>query len=166
MNLNLLNPTNHGYINVFINNMFECNMKPLITKPTKGNLDNPITRFSVLDQIWVSNDLTNTQSFIIPNEITDHFPICVLISSFSLNQTTITVKMRKFAAMGKETFKLLLSNIHVSLNFEDMNTLYENYHNLITEIYNLAFPIVTTSLKYKNQVPWMSHKLRECIKKK
>ena len=46
INLNLLNPNNHCFIDMFINNMFECNMRPLITKPTKVNLNNPITQFS------------------------------------------------------------------------------------------------------------------------
>ena len=43
---------------MFINNMFECNLRPLITKPTKVNLENPITRFSILDQIWVTEGLS------------------------------------------------------------------------------------------------------------
>ena len=63
MNMNLLNPGNHNYINMYINSLFEHNMKPLITRPTKVNLDNPITRFSVLDQIWVSKEITSTLSF-------------------------------------------------------------------------------------------------------
>ena len=54
MNLNLLDPKNLNYIDIYINNLFELNMMPVITRPTKVNLDCLTTRFSVLDQIWVS----------------------------------------------------------------------------------------------------------------
>ena len=48
LNLNLLNPNNFIYtdIYIYINNLFELGLKPLVTIPTKVNLDNPITRFS------------------------------------------------------------------------------------------------------------------------
>ena len=75
MNLNLLNPNNQVFIDMYVNNLFECDMIPLITKPTKVNLNNPITRYSVLDQIWVPKALANAQSFVFPVNITDHFPI-------------------------------------------------------------------------------------------
>ena len=37
-NLNLYNPKNFSYIDVFINNMFELHMLPVITKPTRVNM--------------------------------------------------------------------------------------------------------------------------------
>ena len=79
-NINLLNSGNHFYVDYFINNLFECNMKPLITRPTRVNLENLITRFSISDQIWVSDGLTGIQPFIIPINLTDHFPVGVSIA--------------------------------------------------------------------------------------
>ena len=72
LNLNLLNTNNYFYIDMFINNLFEFNMIPLITRPTKVNLENPITQFSIIDQIWISGDLKSMKSFVVPIEITDH----------------------------------------------------------------------------------------------
>ena len=166
MNMNLLNPSNQYYINMYINNLFESNMRPLITKPTKVNLDNPITRFSVLDQVWVSKELTSTQSFIIPIGISDHFPICILIYNFAMNSPPTMVKKRKISERGKETFQILLSNIQVLTNGEDMNNIYQNYHKQVFQIYNSAFPLMTKTVKVKRAAPWMTYRLKECIKKK
>ena len=165
MNMNLLNPGNHYYIDRYINNLVECNMKPLITKPTKVNLDNPITRFSVLDQVWVSKEITNARSFIIPISITDHFPVCTAIYDFAKDLPPTQVKTRFFSERGRETLKILLSNLQVIAD-EDMNKNYEYYHKKIFEIYDLVFPLQTKTLKEKQAAPWMTHKLKECIKKK
>ena len=74
-NLNLLNPNNFGYIDCFINNMFEIGLTPHINIPTKVNLENAITRFSILDQIWSSHSLSVKRAFVTPVDITDHFPV-------------------------------------------------------------------------------------------
>ena len=166
MNMNLLNPGNQNYIHKYINNLFECNMKPLITKPTKVNLDNPITRFSVLDQVWVSKELTSAESYIIPIAITDHYPICAVIHGFTMSSPPTTVKKRFFSERGKETLKILLSNLEVYIYGEDMNKIFENYHKQVLSIYELAFPIQTKILKTKQAAPWMTNKLKKCIKKK
>ena len=75
MNLNLLNPKNLNYIDIYINNLFELNMMPAITRRTKVNLDCLTTRFSVLDQIWVPEGIRHFRSFVLPMDLTDHFPV-------------------------------------------------------------------------------------------
>ena len=113
-NLNLLNPNNYGYIDICTRNMFESGMTPLITLPTKVNLENPITRFSILDQIWVTSGLDGQHNFVIPLDITDHFPVGVLFSlNVQLNQ--LSVKKRPLLPTGRETFATLLSNIQVGV---------------------------------------------------
>ena len=168
LNLNLLNQNNHFYINMFINNMFECNLRPLITKPTKVNLENPITRFSILDQIWVTEGISTTaDSYILPLGITDHFPVCATVSSLFRNRShNTTVNKRPMTTGGKETFCILLSNIYIAENAEDMNSIYSSYHKEVFKAYEIAFPLVTGSLKVKQSAPWMSYKLKQCIKKK
>ena len=113
VNLNLLNPNNNGFIDMYINNLFELNMRPLITKPTKVNLTNQITRFSILDQIWVTEDISQIQSFILPVEITDHFPVCVIISSLFSKNSISVMKKRQITARGKESFSIFLSNVYI-----------------------------------------------------
>ena len=166
INLNLLNPNNLFYINMFINNLFENSLRPLITKPTKVNLNNPITRFSVIDQIWVTPGLSTADSYILPLDITDHFPVCVVVSSVFSNQSPATVKKRPMTNRGKDTFSVLLSNIYISENAGDMNFIYSTYHKEVFKVYEIAFPLATGSLKVRQTVPWMSYRLKQCIKKK
>ena len=151
---------------MYINNLFECNMRPCITKPTKVNLDNPITRFAVLDQIWISKDISSTHSFVFPVNITDHFPVCMVISNPLRNQTSNTVKVRLFSARGKEMLRVLLSNIQVQVDGEDMSHIYEKYHKQVFEAYKLSFPLVSKTIKTKQAAPWMSYRVKQCIKKK
>ena len=165
-NINLLNLGNHFYVDYSINNLFECNMKPLITRPTKVNLENPITRFSILDQIWVSDGLTGIQPFIIPINITDHFPAGVSIAGSFESHESVLVKRRKFPAKDKEMLKVLLSNIQVIINEDGMNSIYMIYYKQVFEAYNIAFPLVSGTIKSKPAAPWTSPKLMECIKKK
>ena len=72
------------------------------------------------------------------------------------------VKRRKFPARGKEMFKVLLSNLHE----DGMNSIYMIYYKQVFEEYNIAFPLVSGTIKSKPTAPWMSPKLLECIRKK
>ena len=147
--------------------MFELGMNPLVTIPTKVNIDNPITRYSILDQIWVSSNLDNKQTFVIPTDITDHFVVgtCILSPCFQLTCTP-PVKKRPLLARGKETFKILLSNISVNVSDGDLNCAYNNYISKVFESYNMAFPIKNGETKTGHSVPWITAELKECIKKK
>ena len=69
MNLNLLNPLNLGYIKSFINGMVELDLLPAINIPTKINVENPRTKYSILDQFWVSSSLL--LFFIITSQTTN-----------------------------------------------------------------------------------------------
>ena len=80
-------------MHMYVSNLLECNMRPLITKPTKVNLNNQTTRFSILDQIWVTEDFQNVQSYILPLGITDHFPVCMVVSS--LAESSVPIKLKK-----------------------------------------------------------------------
>ena len=73
-------------------------MKPLITRITKINLENPITRFLILDQIWVSDGLTGIQPFIIPINITDYFPVSVSIAGAFRRHEPVLVKRQKISS--------------------------------------------------------------------
>ena len=47
-----------------------------------------------------------------------------------------------------------------------MNDIYDSYHTKVFEIYNLVFPLVSKTIKTKQATPWMSFKLKQCVKKK
>ena len=165
INLNLLNPNNSLYIDMYINNLFECNMRPLITRPTKVNMENPITRFSIIDQIWITEGLSSAVSFILPLSITDHFPVCAVVNSRFDSPTLLSVKSRILSIRGKETFGILLSNLLI-ITSDDMNQVYDQYHAQVFKLYNTAFPLVSKRVKERDPAPWMTCKLKQCIRKK
>ena len=167
ININLLNPNNHVYVDMYIRNLFELGMKPLVTLPTKINVDNLITPYSVIDHVWVSNGLQSDHTFIIPTDITDHFPVISLISLTPLQAPrVITSKKRRLTIRGKETFRMLLSNIHVNTTHIDVNTVYDDYFGKVFGGYNVAFPTENCTLRDKHSFAWVTPRLKECIRKK
>ena len=167
LNINLLNPNNSAYGDLFIKNLFEHGMKPLVTIPTKVNVDNVLTPFSIIDHIWVSEWLESAHTLVIPVDITDHFPVVSVISTIFNHAPQITASNRRcLNSRGRETFKILLSSIHVNVIENDMNATYNNYFNKVFEGYNIALPIDRYTDRQKHSPPWLTAQLRECIKKK
>ena len=170
-NLNLLNPNNYMYINTFIKNLFEVGMVPLVTIPTKVNIDNSVTKFSILDQIWASSNVQEQQAFVVPLDITDHYPVGVFLEfPFSYHHSCFNLGYsrhnRPLSANGKITFTTLIANVKPDVITGDLNGSFENYFTKIFKAYDVAFPVVVSSLKPKHSVPWLSYKLKLCIKKK
>ena len=167
LNINLFNPGNLVYVSTFINSMFEFGLMPAITLPTKVNVANPTTRFALLDQIWISNCLVNRQSFVLPLDITDHYPVGVFLSfPFNISFIDLRCQNRVLCNRGKRTFSLLLSNINVQRIQGNFRLTYDNYWTRVFECYNIAFPIKTSSVKAKHPAPWMTLRLKQCITKK
>ena len=152
---------------MYVRNLFESGMKPIVTHPTKVNMENVITRFSIIDHIWISEGLNSECSLIIPIDITDHFPVVTVISSAMMREPgVIPRKRRKLVTGRRETFRIFLSNIHINLANSNINESYDDYFLKVFEGYNKAFPIDWYTPKDKQFVPWMTPRLRECIKKK
>ena len=167
MNINLLNTNNLVYVNNFVSSMFEFGLIPVITAPTKINTGNHITRFTILDHIWVSDWLINQESFIFPLDITDHFPACAILRfPFNIFFKEQKCKFRSLGQRGKLTFSLLLSNIKVIKVVGNFNLTYDNYWSKVLECYNAAFPVKEYSIKAKGPAPWMTPRLKQCISKK
>ena len=167
LNINLLNPNNSAYVDMYVRNLFESGMKPIVTLPTKVNMENVITRFSIIDHIWISEGLNSECSLVIPIDITDHFPVVTVISSAMMREPgVIPRKRRKLVTGRRETFRIFLSNIHINLANSNINESYDDYFLKVFEGYNKAFPIDWYTPKDKQFVPWMTPRLRECIKKK
>ena len=166
VNINLLNPRNYVYVDTYVKNLFELGLKPLVTVPTKVNFENIITRFSILDHIWVTDGLRCDQTLVIPVNITDHFPVISLISMGVQEVSQMSLQRRRLTGRGKETFRIFLSNTHVSIIGNDISTIYDNYFTKVLDGYNKAFPIDNYIKKTKHSPPWISPRLKECIKKK
>ena len=70
-NIDLLKYAEHTPTTEFINLLFSCNLFPLISKPIR--ITNTST--TLIDNIYVTNNLTATHANILYAEILDHFPI-------------------------------------------------------------------------------------------
>ena len=75
--------------------------------------------------------------------------------------------VRSLKESGKTTFKLLLS--HFNFNFENLannfDIGFQNYFRQLFEIYERSFPLIKKTDKTKRPAPWMTLKLKECIRK-
>ena len=130
INLNLLNPDNLFYIDMFINDLFECRLRPLITRPTRVNPNRPTTGFSILDHIWVSDDFAGANSYVLWVGISDHFCVCSVLSALTPNSNSIGVRMRPITIIGRETFLISLSNISIE-STDYINQSLGSYHSEI-----------------------------------
>ena len=168
LNLNLLNPYNLAYIHLFINGMFELNLIPAINIPTKVNVENLVTRYSIIDQFWVSSTIDIANACVIPTDLTDHFlaGLTVNLGFHSLrDKPTHTYSKRPLSDAGKNAFRIFLSNIDVSFH-GNHNLNMTSYMNDLMGSYNTAFPLKKIQKKPPNCVPWISERLKLCIRKK
>ena len=154
------------YVDTYIKNLFELGLKPLVTLPTKVNMENIITQFSIIDHIWVSEGLRSDLSCIIPVNISDHFPVISLITTDFQEISPVSLKRRRFIARGKEAFRIFLSNVSINNGGNSMNFIYDEYFRKVFDGYNRAFPIQNYVRKTKQASPWMTARLKECIRKK
>ena len=166
LNINLLNPRNCGYIGNYVKNLLELGLTPLVTVPTKVNVENIITRYSIIDHIWVSNELSSEETLVIPVDITDHFPVISAISTGFQLLSDVSTKRRCLTARRKETFRVFLSNVHVNIVGSDINTIFDGYFTRVIQGYDKAFPIENYIKKSKHSSEWITPRLKECIKKK
>ena len=75
-------------------------------------------------------------------------------------------KIRPLSAGGRELFSTLLPNIQVITTNDNPSDTYEAYFKKALESYNVAFSIMNRSDKQKQPSPWITYRLKQCIKKK
>ena len=167
INLNLLNPYNLGYVNYFINGMFELGLVPAINIPTKVNANNRVTMYSIIDQFWVTRDLDISNACVIPIDLTDHFPVGLTVNLHSSVEKLVTSCIqRPLTVNGKIAFRVYLSNINIENMFGNQNQIMSNYINVLQASYNSAFPLKTCQRKDPQYTPWICYRLKLCIQRK
>ena len=168
-NMNLFNPQKIFSIDLFMTNLLSLGFLPLITLPTKINLGNSITKFSLIDQIW-SNYLDGSEqkSFIVEFPLTDHFPVCHVFNQSVINSLR-SVKFRLINENRKLTFISKINNLDLTdiYQIHDPGIAFSCFYNRIFDVFNSCFPIKTKVIR--NEIinaPWCTHKLKLCLKKK
>ena len=80
-NLNLLDHDNNKKVQDFFNLKYESDMIPIINKPTRVTKKNCTS----IDHIIINSFVENTFKIaILKSDVSDHFPVCIFISSTNL----------------------------------------------------------------------------------
>ena len=167
-NLNLYNPLNLSSVDSFINVMYSYSLFPVVTLPAKFNPDNPVTKFSLIDQIWTNFTIGDKHKCgIINYPISDHLPIFYI---FSCHMTLVkkTVRYRLVNDVNKIDFINQINEANFEIDESQCpDNEFTEFYNKLYDIYNNSFPIKRKKIKNNtiNQ-PWVTFKLKKCIRKK
>lgn len=178
LNINLLKYDQHHNTEDFFNCLLSNNLLPTITRPTR------ITEFTstLLDNIFINCFENLKHSYVIYDDISDHFPVLINID-FNLELTTaFTPDNRR--AYKKENFsnffnKLKSVNWHCYSNItnsslnnsSDPDSAFNDFHSLFYQLFDSSFPLEAATSKpnkisSKRSQPWMTYSLIKSCRKK
>ena len=165
-NLDCLKYSENSSVESFYNTLLSHGQVPLINKAT---------RVTETTQTGIDNIFTNCffeenlNSGIIKTDISDHFPIFVVMSIENSKPTKKVVTQRKITNQSIENFKLALSNVNwaTTVNVECPNNAYDTFINNFSKLYNSNFPLEKKIIRVKDLMhPWMTKGLRKSSKRK
>ncbi|XP_065675902.1 uncharacterized protein LOC136092111 [Hydra vulgaris] len=135
---------------------------------TDSNLPNEIGMKSAIASAVLR---TKIQSGIIKTDLTDHFPVFLIIISATLENKikTKTVYIRKINNESIATFRDLLHEVNWELltDCNDVNDGYNFFIRMFTRQYEKAFPKIKKIVNSKNLLsPWMTRGLIKSSKRK
>lgn len=169
-NANLFNPSGLHLINNFISTFLSHNYFLLINLPTRYSPENPITKYSLLDQIWCNfNPPSSFHSIVFNTDIADHLPI---MCYFKFEQTNLTEVITTRKLNCEENITNFITNVQNTDFISDTtsynaNVLASDFFDKIYNAYFNSFPLV--SIRRRRQIrrrEWMNDDLRRLIKKK
>ena len=167
-NINLFNPLNNVYVNEFIDIMVSNSYRPLITCPTKFNINNIITKYALIDHIWINFDFFTVRSIVFYELISDHFPICSIFQK-TIPHNIKKIQFRDFSGGNVDNFKVKLQDFEFDFdeNENDINWQFSRLYDKVFGLYNESFPIKTKTIKVDKLKPaWLCSDLQYCIDKK
>ena len=165
-NLNTLLHSTSINVRDFINKFEEHNLTSLINRPTRISHNQP----SIIDNIF-SNNFDNSEQFILPVSISDHF---IILKSepktTQLNEeSTSTYTKRCFYEQNTLSFQTVLLNTNWETVFieEDPIKKWDIFLEKLDSAFLDAFPIKTFKIKnkIKSANPWICNELKKQIKK-
>lgn len=165
-NIDFLNPSKSTAIVEFIDAMYSAGLYPCITKPSR------ITTHSatVIDNIF-TNNISNLESGLLINDITDHLPIFVLheCKHYNLDTSKINIqrRLRTDYTLNKLKNDLLAQDWKHVYEEGDVDLAYSLFLNTFLTLYYKNCPIqqseITSKRPYK---PWVTRGLMNACKKK
>ena len=156
-NMDFLKHSVHKRTQDFIELNLDNNMLPTITRPTRIT-NNSAT---LIDNIMVSQNLmTNTDSSIIVDDISDHLPSLVkLTDQLQKMNTTKVITSRNLNENNLTKIKDSLTTIDWSAVItENVDKSFDLFHNELLKTLDRHAPIVTRKLNNKNyrREPWIT----------
>ena len=126
------------------------------------------SELSCIDHIWSNITNLKTHGYVIKPNLSDHYPVCIMIDTF-INPQTISIKFRNFSSNNVEKLKF-----HVAQEFSVFNptsTDVDTYSNelamFLMRLSNKFFPIMTKQFSNKRlNSPWINDTILRCIRKK
>ena len=168
-NINLFDYGQHLHTTNFVDNIFSFGMVPLIKRATRVSE----YKHSLIDNIF-TNDLealyhTNSNSYIITSDLSDHYPIIFIADSQHGPQVQKTIVYRqKITDEGISQISINLRNIENEiLCLHDTQEAYSLFSDHLTNSINIHMPRKKMVVKYNdNFSPWLTQGLRKAIKTK
>ena len=166
-NINLLN-TSGSMTTEYLTTLLSQGFLPYITRPTR------ITEYTaiLIDHFFVKIPTKSLEmpinSGILFNDITDHLPIFLIMRSRNKSVSRKQEFGRIYNNNNIQKFVDLLAPIKWEeiLNFDDVDTQYERFYNILGTSFNQAFPLVKISRARIKDKPWITAGLRKSIRKK
>ncbi len=166
-NIDLLRAGDHSGTADFINMNFSYGLAPTVTKPTR------VTHSSatLIDNFYVTSDsLVNSVSKIIQCDLSDHFPILLLMSGENcMKRQPLRFKARKVDDLAITKMKTKLRNYDWN-NFESLSVdqCFETIQTVIKNTLEQYAPEKEITISYKHVIkePWMTKGLFKSSRKK
>ena len=164
-NINLLNSDSHIATANFVDLMFENNLYPSITKPTR------VTEKSatLIDNIFINN-ITNSNQIkgILYCDITDHFPVYIINFSQNVTHDPGYIRIRDYSERNKTKFQQCLQSTDWAqvLNSNDATDAFNVFHKTFVDLYMSCFPMKTFKSGYRNKLVWLTSGMKKSIKHK
>ena len=166
-NVNLLNYDHHDETKCFVETFLSKGLIPLISKPTR------ITRSSstIIDNIFTSELNETAHSGLLITDVSDHLPIFHICCAGTKNNSSPNfTHKRKTGPQNIRSFIQELSDTDWSdvLNSNDVNTAYNCFSHVVSQMYNQNCPLVKTTKSDQRlaKSPWMRKSLVTACKKK
>ena len=178
-NVDLLRVNEITKVSDFYNAFVSNGLLPFITRPTRITA----TTATLIDNIFSNCVSKQYKSYIICDDISDHFPTLVVIDCKTTNidydfDIPKDLNIRLYNKHNLDMFKTKLYQIDWNVFSvgstaagvkHDTNFLYNLFATTFENIFNESFPLTQKHVKNKNKnkyCPWLTPSLMKCCRKK
>ena len=145
-------------------------MKPAITEATRVTP----TSATLIDYIWIPHNTNEYFPFIIDTDISDHFPVCMVLGEHLGNSTHITFNENSYKLVTESTKRFLRDNLsqenwHDVLMCDDPEAVFNLFIDKLNYIYHSSIPSISKQVPYEpirqrfKKPPWITPNVLESL---